>query len=133
MRNNQEITPLLLVFHEVPMEFRHLDVPSSWKEFVHLCEMQLSWTTFFPKVCSMNAKVKDGIRALRGVLKENMYVLHWNSKEQRVFAFLWHNILTKEVAVARFMAFPETITYWFKDVNSWQAKEETALKPAFRC
>lgn len=45
--------------------------------------------------------------------------------------FIWHNTLTKEVAVARLVAFPEMIMYWF--MISWQAKEETALTPAFRC
>lgn len=46
--------------------------------------------------------------------------------------FIWHSTLTKEVATARFMASPEIIGYWFKGVNSWQAKEKTALASAFR-
>lgn len=73
----------------------------------------------------------------------SMYLKKWVSKENTCpvlelkraawACFIWHNTLTKEVAVAGLVAFPEMITYWFKDVNSWQAKEETALTPAFRC
>lgn len=40
-KNNQEIALLLLVFYVAITEFRHSDVSSSWKEFVHVCVIQL--------------------------------------------------------------------------------------------
>lgn len=43
----------------------------------------------------------------------------------------WHSTLMEEVAIARFNASPEMTGYWFKDVNSWQAKEKTALTSTF--